>query len=562
MTRPGLRPPLFGRMFDAAELGWRPGPAMRRESRARLLCLATSVVFVLTIAPPGAARPAIKGKLTKAGYTVIALSANGKARSVRSRRGAFTVRAPADTVTLHLRGADGVYAGPVVVRGRGSRVVVGVRAGARLGTLEVLDGYARTRGRVRRRSVVAGRWARARRGVPIGARNFGRVRSRGGHRPVPGDHDVDGIPDRVDIDDDGDLVLDKLERRRRSRASQYTPRDPFDLASNLGAVPLARTANVNAGSTDAQIDSVLPEFGWLAMAVPKADSVELDCGGLSYCSPGGTGRTTNVPTERKFPECCDSDGDGYGTMVPTVVGPDFVGFHLAHNATSAEIGTGDTLILRLTNGGVETQLTDTQQFIFATAPALASYVDETGARTTIAYPVGEGDPGAQRGNGLPVVDGPDAGSDVEITVTLWRPQRRPTSEQDCVQPPAPGCVATEWIDVGGLDYAAATEEGVEAFEGSPGWCPQAAFRTGDPSLVPGFGDPEGGGFRDLAPAGPANPANTLSYTLNVTDCLQRYGVGFPPGATRGVRFQAFTPITGEGSAGVDNTTSQVYVTRR
>ncbi len=535
---------------------------MSRKSRAGLLCAATSVALVLTLAPPGAARPAIRGKLAMPGYTVIALAANGRATSVRSRRGAFTLQVPADTVTLHLRRVDGVYAGPVVVRARRSRVVVGVRAGARLGILEVLDGYARSRGRPRRRSVVIQRWARARGGVPIGARNFGRVRSRGKHRRVVGDRDVDGLPDRVDIDDDGDLVLDKLERRRRSRASQYTPRDPFDLASNLGAVPLSRAANVNAGSTDAEIDSALPDFGWLAMAVPKADSVELDCGGLSYCSLGGTGRTTNVPTERKFPECCDSDGDGHGTMEPTVVGPDFVGFHLAHNATSSQIGTGDTLILRLTNGGQETQLTDTQQFIFATVPALASYVDEEGARTTIGYPVGEGDPGAGRGNGLPVVDGPDAGSDVEITVTLWRPQRRPTSELDCVQPPAPECVATEWIDVGGLDYAAATQEGTERFEGSSGWCPQDAFRSNDPSLMPGFGDPEGGGFRDLAPARPANPANTFTYTLNVTECLKRYGVSFPHGATRGVRFQAFTPITGEGSAGVDNTTSQVYFTRK
>jgi hypothetical protein len=535
---------------------------MSRKSRARLLSVATAVAFVLAMAPPGAARPAVRGKLTKAGYTVIALAANGKATSARSRRGAFTLRVPADTVTLHLRGADGIYAGPVVVRGRGSRVVVGARAGARLGVVEVLDGYARTRRRVRRRSVVAQQWARARGGVPIGARNFGRVRSRREHRRVAGDRDVDGVPDRVDIDDDGDLVLDKLERRRRSRASQYTPRDPFDLASNLGAVPLSRTANVNAGSTDSEIDSALPDFGWLAMALPKADSVELDCAGLSYCSLGGTGRTTNVPTERKFPECCDADGDGHGTMHPTVVGPDFVGFHLAHYATSSQIGTGDTLILRLTNGGQETQLTDTQQFIFATTPALASYVDEMGAQTTVAYPVGPDDPGARPGNGLPVVDGADADKDVEIRVTLWRPQRRPTSEQDCVQPPAPNCVATEWIDVGGLDYAAATEEGVERFEGSPGWCAQGALRSDDPSLRPGFGDPEGGGFRDLAPARPANPANTFTYTLNVTECLKRYGVSFPPGATRGVRFQAFTPITGEGSAGVDNTTSQVHFTRR
>ncbi|HWH45896.1 MAG TPA: hypothetical protein VNT32_14345 [Thermoleophilaceae bacterium] len=532
------------------------------KAGAGLLGMATFVMYVLGASPAGASPRPITGKLTTPGYTVIALAASGKATSVRDRRGAFRLRPPADTVTLHLRGADGVYAGPLVVRGRGGRVVVGARAGARLGTVEVLDGYSRTRGRVRRRSVDARRWARAQRGVPVGARNFGRVRSRRKHRPVPGDRDVDGVPDRIDIDDDGDLVLDRLERQRRSRASQLTPRDPFDLASNLGAVPLSRTANVNAGSTPGEIDSVLPDFGWIAMSVPDADLVEIDCGGLTYCSIGGTGRTTNVPTERKFPECCDPDGDGYGTLQPTVVGPDFRSFHLAHNATPSQIGTGDTLILRLTNGGQETQLSDTQQFIFATVPALASYVDEAGSQTTIAYPVPEDGPGSQPDNGLPLVDGPDADRDVEVTVTLWRPQRRPTSEQECAQPPAPGCVATTWIDVGGLDYAVATREGVEKFEGSSGWCEQGALRSDDPDMRPGFGDPEGGGFRDLAPARPSSPANTFTYTVNVTRCLARFDVDFPRGATRGVRFQAFSPVTGEGTAGVDNTTSEVFFTRR
>jgi hypothetical protein len=40
-------------------------------------------VFVVAAAPAGAARRAITGKLTKPGYTVIALAANGKAASAR-----------------------------------------------------------------------------------------------------------------------------------------------------------------------------------------------------------------------------------------------------------------------------------------------------------------------------------------------------------------------------------------------------------------------------------------------------------------------------------------------
>jgi hypothetical protein len=248
-------------------------------------------------------------------------------------------------------------------------------------------------------------------------------------------------------------------------------------------------------------------------------------------------------------------------------GPDFVNFKLDHGARSSEIGTGDQLILRVTDGGQETQLTDVQQFIFATTPALASFVDELGSKTVVAYPVPPGGPGTfdpgsgTSGNGFPVVDGPDPGSDVEVTVTLWRPQRRPTSQSECAQPPVPDCTQHEWIDVGGLDYTASSREGARRTSDA-GWCRQSDFATSDPNLSPGFPDPQGGGFRDRAPSQPANGANTLTYKLNLTKCLQAFGIAFAPGQTQTFGFEAFTPIQGGGSAGVDNASTQVTFTRR
>jgi hypothetical protein len=317
------------------------------------------------------------------------------------------------------------------------------------------------------------------------------------------------------------------------------------------------------------------------MALPQADLVELDCGGttnpspppplvggLSYCSYGGTGRIDeDPPPGRVFPECCDPDGDGYGALEPTAVGPDFAQFGIVHGANSAQIGTGDTLILRLTNGGQQTQFADTQQFIFATTPALVSFVDELGTKTVVSYPVPPGGPGTfnpgpgTSGNGFPVVDGPDSDSDVEVTVTLWRPQRRPTSESECVQPPAPDCTQREWIDVGGLDYTAGSREG-QLRTRDAGWCRQGDFATSDPNLSPGFPDPQGGGFRDRASSRQVNAANTLTYKLNLTNCLQAFGIGFGPGQTQTFGFEAFTPIQGGGSAGVDNASTQVAFTRR
>jgi len=179
---------------------------------------------------------------------------------------------------------------------------------------------------------------RARRGAPIGARVFGRVRSTGrGSAGRRIDQDLDGVPGAFDVDDDGDLILDNFERSARtsglSRAtaaqapppgrpstSVGTPLAPppapggtaFRLFSNL-KLNIAESVNANAnGVTDEQVDRVLSSMATLAIQVPTGDSVELECPGLSYCSAGGTG--TTLEGERKFPEAVDSDGDGLGTV--------------------------------------------------------------------------------------------------------------------------------------------------------------------------------------------------------------------------------------------------------
>ena len=70
-----------------------------------------------------------------------------------------------------------------------------------------------------------------------------------------------------------------------------------------------------------QIDTTMQNAATLAMQV-KSDAVsatqtaELDCGGLTYCSTGGTGKKLEGNTD--FPGTAgganDSDGDGNGTM--------------------------------------------------------------------------------------------------------------------------------------------------------------------------------------------------------------------------------------------------------
>jgi hypothetical protein len=553
---------------------------MRTWARAVALCLGLCVVPLAEDETAEAAkRKAITGTLSKPGYTVIALGPGDQATVVRATRGRFKLRPPAGRVTLHLRAPNGKYAGPIVVRGAGAgkggekakfarrkgkkkgneRVIVGVKAGARLGKVQVKlgkrFGLARA---VAAQSLDARQTASAKKGVPIGAGSFGRVRVRkpkGGS----GDRDLDGIPDVIDVDDDGDLVLDRVDLSTGARAAQ----DPTGgVAERFGMhtrlqLTLGQTANANAappGSplTVQQIDTALSSMGNLLMDVLPGDSLpnspELDCGGaiqqpprpvgLVYCRPhstGGIGSVFGAP----FPDNFDPDGDGLGTLRPDGPPPPMglAGMTLEHHATTADIGTGDMLMQRVTRGGEETAFLATLPYIFATVPALVSYQDTTmPAPAQVNYPFPSGP-----GTALPVSAPP--GQDVVVKLTFWRPQRLPLAKEACLKD-RPPCA---WIDIGGLDYQAGPEY-------SPISCPQSTYLDHGPNLtatpvVPSR--PGAIGFRDLAADQPASAANTFTYTLNFTQCLASQGYTFNPGEGHGFSFAAYSPD------GVDN--AQQYV---
>jgi hypothetical protein len=523
-----------------------------RSVQQRAVCcagtVAAAVVLGLPTVPASAARKPITGKLSRPGYTLMALATDGSQTSVRATRSPFRLRVRSASVTLHLRGRDGRYAGPVVIRGEGRHAVMGVRAGTRLGTITVGRGYARLSRRLARRYVDARLRARARRSVPIGARVFGRVRTTPQRNPATDDRDLDGIPDQLDIDDDGDLILDKDERARaRGRIAQTGSETQFFNGAAL-IVSLEDTVNFNAGSTDAQIDAALPRFGWLGFSILSPDA-ELDCatpqartnaalGGLTYCSRGGTGKAglpgTNAPP---FPACCDADNDGMGTMVPGPNPPvpgEPSGMFLAHGATTAQIGTGDLIIERFTRAGAPAELSAMLQYVFATTPALISYSDAGGTpNTSISYPA----PPAP----LPVRA--NAQGEVLATLTFWRPQRRPIA----ADPPSP----SGWIDIGGLLYTATNSDGRP--------CPGAALSSSDPNLrlVDGFQGNPGASFQDTAPnlAAVAASNNRFAYRLNLTRCLASKGLSFNVGDTR-----PFTLLGGNADT-QDNAGQQLFFMR-
>ena len=575
--------------------------AVGRARRFMTAALATALVSALVllagptaVSAHGATRT-ITGTLSKRGYTVIALGYNGKAVISASRR--FRIKAPDSRVTLQLRDAHGKYAGPVIVAGGGPKVIEGVRAGAALGMIEVLSGYAKTVRALGARWLDRGRWAQAHRGLPLGnGRNFGLARStiHNGPSGPGGDTSRTGVPNALSIDPAGDGVIAALRPSRGLAADLAAaaptgpsaptgptgptgpsgptgpptgptgpPSGPMPPPSGSGSGPsgfsffsqifldLGQTLNADAaGVTTADIDAMLPQFlNIVGTNVPQGDSVALDCGGLTYCSAGGTGQLTASnspnPTFVPFPSCCDPSGDGFGNLR----GPDAVGLgrdnhqnnwaFLYPRATSSQIGSGDAFVLRVTSGGALTESPVSLGFVFNTVPALESYNDLVGDSGTISYPAAAGSPGTQN-NPIPVTA--NSSGDVVLVMRLWRPQRKGI----------PGAGEPTFMDIGHLLYtidATNLAQNVAAGASSLGTssvCSAESLGTRDPALsVSGSGT--GLGYVvDRTADQPANPANLIGFGVNLTRCLTDAGApGFPVGAQGAIGLKAQAPNSGD-----------------
>lgn len=509
----------------------------------RTLPVALAVVLLAALGAPaaGAAPATIEGKLSKRGFTVMALDARGRGQTATGAR-AFRVVPTARAVTLHLRDKNGRYAGPVVVGVDGKQVVVGVRAGTKLGRVRVRRGYATARARPGDR--VATLKARARRGRPIGAGLLGRVRAAASGKDGAGrDPDRDGLPGAFDVDDDGDLVLDNVDRTPLGArtsvggygqftatvvSTQYNAQWAINGGLEVSYLADARgftegasgyAVNQNAAgpfAADADFaklrDLFMIERGALFLPLSEAPT-ELDCRGLSYCSSGGTGffHTRNQP----FPGAFDEDGDGAGTMraVPAFKeGQDGLGviqtvdpktvFGLAPLAKATAIRAGDLLIERVGPEGAQEHRYVTLRSVFGTVPALAAWGDGT-RDVTIDYPVPRGAEGAEN-NGFTVR--PNADGEHVVRLTVWRPQRSAIS-------------ATEpsWVDLGGLTYTIVgktAEQNRRLFH-----CEGSSYSTSDGNLAVAPG-----GLLDRATDQPVNRANTLTFSVNLTKCLRASGI--------------------------------------
>ena len=511
---------------------------MRSGAHFGAACLGASL-GLLAMGSPAAATPRrITGRLSESGYTVIALASDGAASSVTVRRHRFRLRPPAGRVTLHLRAENGKYAGPIVTarNRRKKRAIVGVKAGARLGAIKVSRRDARVRSTVAERWIDKKRWARAKRGHTIGnGRNFGSVRSALPVLSPPGDRDADGVPDTIDIDVNGNLILNRFDRAGSGagRVAQVQTQDNVGARSYL-ALDLSQTVNANAAGFDlAQVNDRLQNFGALLLgstdvpADPGTD-VELDCGdpdtGLVYCRQNGSTGTISgygwlTPPGHSigdsFPSCCDLDRDGMGSLVRDTMGTSIAAIGLLHGATSDQVVAGQLLRVAFIRQGAPDEVWGTLSYIYVTVPAVVSYTDEDGTQVPISYPVAPGAPGTQQ-NPFVVPDGPDADGDVQLALTFWRPQRKARPDE-----------VGEWTDIGHSLYGASVQGA-----GNPGTCPASAYSalaSLTPAEMPTDGADLVDGLLDASDDQPSNPSNTLGFTVDLTKCLATGGDAFEPG---------------------------------
>lgn len=90
-----------------------------------------------------------------------------------------------------------------------------------------------------------------------------------------------------------------------------------------------------------------------------------------------------------------------------------------------------------------------------------------------------------------------------MSLTFWRPQRARIATDP--QPDPGAGDSDKWTDIGGLGYGVQLESGGR----------DCATSSTDPNVEirPGRGQ------FDRAADRPANPKNTLTYTVNLTECL-------------------------------------------
>ena len=516
---------------------------------AVLLSLAAAMAFA------GSATAAtVSGTVTGGkGLQVVVVQSNGKGKKVTitAKSGAFKVAGVRTAgASVHLVDDEGAYLGPIVLGGAKTKVYTSIKGTANLaiGTIKQKSDYAiAAMVPTSRLYTTAAYTVTAKGGRPIGAGKIGRVKVGNGRSALKGydgvgyDTDLDGIPGVFDVDDNGNLILDNVDRTgrtgilsRRAFARQaICPAPPAPLTP--GCIPptpggggsgtsptatefrlfsnfkLTGTTNINlylGGTTAAVqplIDAAFPSTLTLATQIAGATSGTLDRPGNTYCAPHTTaGVAYPLVNGAAAVFAGTALGISNGTTNDAQITP---------GASPSEIGSGNAFIENAGGNAYPGVL----NFVFNTAPAVYSYQTTASAtETLITY-----DPVTGRATGNIGMDPSTpitVGSDGVITLKWWRPQRPIVSGE---------ASASGWIDIGGLQYTADAPNAPHSSSGvnigtGPGNCSLASY-SNPVSNGTAFTNSGTAGVQDPALDTATNPAaptgSLLQFTVNAKTCF-------------------------------------------
>jgi len=460
-------------------------------------------------------------KQLPAGSTLLAIGSNGRASVAVFTGKKFRVTPPTASARLYILKGNKVT-GQVALskckNKKGSKAInikscekeqvyTSFKAGKKLGTISSV-GSAFVIRSASLGSVIVTDKAAAKDFAPLGVAKLG----LGGGSPTTkaefvsaadagADSDLDGLVNALDIDDNGNGIIDNYD----SSSSTPAAGDSFKVFSNL-KLELSESLNLHAtGSlSTAAIDAALQAVQTLAIQVAGAtgETTELDCGTLGYCSAGGTGLSNNQPFPGAAGGTFDPDSDGFGTITRGATND----FQLQTKATSTAIGAGDAMIERITAAdGTERQIPGVLNFVFNSTPALKTIAVNGGAEQTIDYTSTP-----RLGSRQNCIQAPATG-DVILAITGWRPQRAGVA--------AAGEGA--FVDIGkslvtiDIPNGPVVSGSPSSGTNGPGNCASAAYSVpSDPNLTVSTN-----GLQDAKADTAAVTTNTYSFTVNVSSCL-------------------------------------------
>ena len=508
------------------------------------------------------------------GGSLLAVSSTGKA--VRTKLAAKTVslnvpKATISGTTLQLVSKSGTFLGPVVFAsasgGKKAYLTLGKGAGAKsslkLGTATVKKGYAALSKPLASKSLLTSSYAAAVKGAPTGSGRLGLQKSskkasaaqgggggggggnggnggNGGDIPSGTDPDRDGLTSNIDVDDNGNGILDNQDSAQRPiSAGLFATLNlrPGDAGTNVNATGVTQ-AQIDANVSGENIFNVIFYFG--GGDLPATTGAYVDCGALSYCN-SVTGTAVLSGLSESSPDLPrgtlwrnwrpDGNRAGNGLEKITNNGQNAWAAGLQPRATTAQMAPGDlfNVVFRGAGGDVTTPVALPSYPV--TVPAIKT-VTSGGVATTIL----NGDPASPGSNESSAIAVSAVG---DIAFDYWRPQRRGIA----------GTGEAALIDMGNLHYTITigslrTAGGTEVRVSQEFSCNAAGQPVTPEGDFYGPADPTA----DAAPS----PANTRTYSTNLRSCLNgAISAGYLPAGTSltGAKVNVAFTASGENRSG-------------